>query len=209
MSDDEGPEDYGDYEEASEIGGDESEVGPEETEPEETEPEEADDFCVEDAAGSDEEDESEAGEAGEGGEDEPFEQAGAASKAAPQRARVDPILRASNKPRIVRCVPPEERMTSHVLQKSEAAYIIATRAEQISKHPTAFVDIRGLHDPVAIAYKELFERRCPLVLRRPVGTGPAGEHLVEEWNPREMALPPLTPPVPLGGSASGSALGRP
>jgi DNA-directed RNA polymerase subunit K/omega len=107
-------------------------------------------------------------------------------------------------------VPPEERVTSHCLQRPEAAYIIAIRAEQIAKHPTAFTDIAGLHDPVAIAFKELFERRCPLTLRRPVGLGPAGERLVEEWNVREMTLPSLTPPVPLGGmAAAGGARARP
>jgi DNA-directed RNA polymerase subunit K/omega len=120
-------------------------------------------------------------------------------KAHPQRPKVDPILRLSNRPRVVVVVHPDERVTDNRLHKSEAAYIIAMRAQQIARYATTFTDPSGLHDPVAIAFKELLERRCPFTLRRSIGIGPAGELVVEEWNPREMTLPQLTPPVPLGG----------
>ena len=75
------------------------------------------------------------------------------------------------------------------------------RAAQIANFATFFTKGEGLHDPVALAFKELFDRRTPFILRRQVGAGPAGELLVEEWDPKEMTLPLLTPPAPLGAGA--------
>ena len=126
----------------------------------------------------------------------PAEPAG--GKARPDRVKVDPLLRMSNKPRTVRLVAPDERRTSNWLQRPEAAYIIAMRARQIADGSTCFVDGDGLHDPVALAFKELLARRTPFALRRVVGSGPGGELIVEEWPVREMAIPPLVPPVSLG-----------
>jgi len=202
MSDDEGPDDYGDYEDIGEEPLDEGGLGPD---PGDAEPEdgEGDEIGLdEDAAGTDDEDDEEEEDEGAGDDEEPAEPAGASAKAAAQRARVDPILRMSNKHRVVRVVPPEERVTDNRLHRSEAAYIIAMRAEQIAKYAKSFTHAPNLHDPVAIAFKELFDRRTPFTLRRPVGSGPAGELIVEEWNVREMTLPPLTPPVPLGATSA-------
>lgn len=202
MSDDEGPDDYGDYEgegPPDEEAAPDGAAGPELADEagEEGEPP-GDDEAGADAAGSDDDDADDDGappdEAGEEGEDP--------ARAAPQRARVDPILRASNKARTVRVVPPDERVTDHRLQRAEAAYIIAMRAEHIAKYATSFTSAPTLHDPVAIAFKELYDRRTPFILRRAVGTGAAGELLVEEWNVREMTLPPLTAPVPLDGTST-------
>jgi DNA-directed RNA polymerase subunit K/omega len=197
MSDDEGGEDYGDYED---IGVDDGE--PEPGRDAEPEPEDGETGLEEDAAGTDEEEDEEEGDDGAADEDGEFaETSGASQKAHPQRQRVDPILRVSNKPRTVTIVPPEERVTDNRLHKNEAAYVISMRAEQIAKFATHFTEASTLHDPVAIAFKELYDRRCPLMLRRSVGTGPLGEDVVEEWSVRDMALPPLTPPAPLGGGA--------
>jgi len=119
-------------------------------------------------------------------------------KATPQKRKVDTMLHNSNRNRNVIVVPPDERVTDNRLHKSEASYIISMRAQQIAKHGTTFTEATGLHDPVAIAFKELLDRKCPFTLRRMVGTNPDGSRVVEEWNPREMVLPLLTPPVPLG-----------
>ena len=199
MSDDEGGDDYGDYEDigVGPEGEDETVVPGTETEREDEEEK----GLEEDAAGSEEEEEEGEGE----GEGEPEPEPGEivpGPKAHPQRQKVDPILRMSNKPRTIVVIPADERTTDNRLQKTEAALIIAKRAAQIARSRTSFTDAPGLHDPVSIAYKELFDRRTPLLLRRQVGTGPAGEQLVEEWSPREMALPPLPPPTPLGPAAA-------
>jgi DNA-directed RNA polymerase subunit K/omega len=212
MSDDEGGEDYGDYEDlgaGDEPADDEglAEAEPEaEAEAEAEEDADADEAGLEeDAAGTDDDDEGD-DEAGDE-EAEPVEPA--TQKARPERQKVDPILRMSNKPRFVRVVAPEDRVTDNRLHKSEAALVIAMRAQQIAKYATRFTEGGALHDPVALAFKELFDRRCPFILRRPIGTGPGGEPIVEEWVVREMTLPPLTPPVPLGGGRTPSQPDRP
>lgn len=186
MSDDEGPDDY------SGVEIDEVDPALEPDEPEE-------DLEVEDAAGSsdDETDDDTAPAADDAVDDAPLP-AEIGSKATPAtRARIDPVLRVSNRPRIVKIVPPEERITDNRLHRTEAAYILAMRADQIDKHATAFTDTTGLTDAVAIAYKELFDRKCPMILRRTVGIGPVGELLVEEWDVRTMTLPAITAPASL------------
>lgn len=207
MSDDEGLGDYEDYED---LGAGEEPMDDEglaEVEPEVDEDADEEVGLDEDAAGTDDEDE---GDDGAGDEEaEPVEPV--TQKARPERQKVDPILRMSNKPRLVRVVKPEDRVTDNRLHKTEAAQIIAMRAQQIAKYGTHFTDGGSLHDPVMIAFKELLDRRCPLTLRRHIGTGPSGEPIVEEWVVRTMTLPPLTPPVPLasgGGRAAAAAPAR-
>lgn len=204
MSDDEELGDYEDYEElgVSEEPMDDEEVGLAEVEPEADEDADEEVGLDEDAAGTDDEDEADDGAGDE--EAEPVEPS-ASQKARPERQKVDPILRMSNKPRLVRVVNPEDRVTDNRLHKTEYAQIIAQRAQQIAEYGTHFTDGGTLHDPVMIAVKELLDRRCPLTLRRLIGTGPSGEQIVEEWAVRTMTLPPLTTPVPLtagGGRAA-------
>lgn len=156
----------------------------------------------EDAAGTDAD--SDAEEAGpEDFADEP-------GQARPTRPSPNPPQSKSNKAVTAIIVHPDERVTDHCLRRTEAAEILAMRAQEISKFGKSFVDPAGLHDPVAIAYKELFERRCPLLLRRFVGSGPAGEPVYEEWDPNTMTHPPLVPPAALGGprGAGSGAEGR-
>jgi hypothetical protein len=217
MSDDEGPDDYADYDDTGD-GGDDIDQAASVADGEETELEgDGDQEVDEDEGGlgspvgsdgeeegeDDNDDEKEAGD----GEDTIVESAlvGAAMKAVPQRARVDPILKVSNKPRAIRVVAPEDRVTDSRLHRAEAAQIIAIRAEHIAKFATHFAETTGLRDPVDIAFAELYERRCPSILRRNVGTGPGGEQIVEDWDVRQMTLPPLTlPPALIGKFGPGS-----
>jgi DNA-directed RNA polymerase subunit K/omega len=205
MSDDEGAEDYGDYEGIGGAAADEDGEfeAPDEGGPETAAEVEGDDELglEEDAAGTDEDEE----EGDEGADEEPdlIEPAGASQKGVPQREKVDPIVRASNKHRKLIIVADEDRETDNRLQTAEAALVISKRAEQIATHATHFALNASFHDPVAIAYQELFENRCPLILERKVSDpNPAGEVYVEHWVVREMTLPPLTPPVPLGAGHS-------
>jgi hypothetical protein len=171
MSDNEEEDDY-DYEDAV------SEVPSEE-------PIEAADAVAEDA--SDEESESES----------VFTEEDVMPDAAVEapRARADPITTGANTAIRVIVRPADQRVTDHRLQKSEASHIISVRAQQIARSATNYVAespaLALLTDPCEIAHRELIERRCPLLLRRQVGWGPNGEVIVEEWNPREMALPAL------------------
>ena len=109
--------------------------------------------------------------------------------------KVDPVTRDANAPVQVIVVPASERITDNRLHKSEAAQVLAMRAQQIAKNAKTFIEgAHGLREPYAIAYRELFDRKCPLILRRQVGTGTNGAVIVEEWLVREMALPPLRAP---------------
>lgn len=200
MSDDEG-EDYGDYED---LGiGDEplGEEGLAEPDPELEADIDGDDVVLEeDAAGTEDEDDSD----DEPGDDDAEPVEPVMQKARPERQKTDPVLRMS-KPRFVHVVAPEDRVTDSRLQTAEASYIIAMRSEQISKHATCFTEGGAIHDPVVLAFKELLDRRCPFILRRQIGTTPGGEPIVEEWVVRDMTLPPLTPPISLGGGRAFTA----
>jgi DNA-directed RNA polymerase subunit K/omega len=140
----------------------------------------------EDAAGSDG---SESEEDGPGLTDDE-------GQAKPARPNPNPPQKKSNNPTMAVIVGADERVTDHCLRRTEAALILAMRAQQIAQFSTSFTSHEGLHNPVDIAYKELLERRCPLNLRRFVGTGAAGELLYEEWDVNTMTLPPLVPPGP-------------
>ena len=121
----------------------------------------------------------------------------AAEEEAPLRAaRVDPVTRDANEPVRVIVVPADERQTDNRLHKSEAAQVLAVRAQQIAKSAKCFIagGPRELRDPYAIAFRELYDRCCPLILRRQVGMGAGGTIIVEEWVVREMTLPLLRAP---------------
>lgn len=114
----------------------------------------------------------------------------------PPRARLDGVIKASNRPIRTIIVPAHERITDNRLHKSEAADIIAMRAQQIAASAMSFEDTS--RDPAREsyikAYKELYQRRCPLILRRQIGWGSEGEKIIEEWNVREMTLPLIALP---------------
>ncbi len=100
------------------------------------------------------------------------------------------ILNTSNRIRNIVLVPREEWVTSDIMQRHEYASVIANRAAQISRGSAAFVDTAGLHCPIAIATKELYARKSPLIIRRIVGDDGPLTQFVEDRPAREMVLPP-------------------
>ena len=192
MSDDDEGDDYGDYEElgpGNELQDDNeslTETGLDKTNTQD-EVDEVNDVN-EDGAGTDDDEDDEAVLDTEESSDiiESTTQ-----KARPERQKIDPVLRESNKSQIVRIVKPDDRVTDNRLHKSEAALAIAMRAQQIAKYGTHFIDGGIIHDPVELAHKEFLSRRSPFILRRIIGYGPNGESIVEEWPIREMTLPSL------------------
>jgi hypothetical protein len=151
----------------------------------------------------------------EDGEEDAGEAGPAASGAAraarrPVGGRPDPLSRESNTPVRVIVVPEGERITSDRVCLTEAAELLAVRAEQIARTGTHFAlklrkeDARDSVDAAEIARAELLERRCPLLLRRVVLVrDPHGNTVVEDWDPNLMSLPDL--PRIGGGRAAGSA----
>ena len=97
----------------------------------------------------------------------------------------------SNHIKEVIIVRPENRMTSNVMTKYEMTEYIDIRAVQIAEYNNCMADITGLSDPVLMAKRELMQRKCPLMLRRAVGTRTVkGESVAyyEDWNPAEMTF---------------------
>ena len=72
------------------------------------------------------------------------------------------------------------------------AGLLAARAAQIEQTGKHFAI---LHEPVSrvveIAYKEFYDRQCPLKIKRIVGHDPSGAPIVEIWDPKKMILPPI------------------
>jgi len=81
-------------------------------------------------------------------------------------------------------IHPKERITPTFLTKYEKARVIGTRALQISKNAPIMIDIdQNEIDPIAIAEKELREKKIPFIIRRylPDGT-------YEDWSIDELSI---------------------
>jgi len=83
----------------------------------------------------------------------------------------------------IKLVPYEKYKTSHQLTEYEMVEIVSLRASEIERGSPVFVDITGLTNPIDMAKKELYERKCPLILRRFVDTVN-----YEDWDINMMLL---------------------
>jgi DNA-directed RNA polymerase subunit K/omega len=87
----------------------------------------------------------------------------------------------------------DQRITTRRLTFFEVAKLIAVRTQQIDAGCPYFVDLlmpdgSTLDKASHIAAKELNEGRCPLLLRRFVGSiDEQGRQFCEEWDPNELA----------------------
>ncbi len=80
----------------------------------------------------------------------------------------------------------DERITSDVLSKYEIVELISIRATQISKGDKPFTDVESLRDPIEMAKKELYDNKCPLLVKRGIGN-----NMFEYWNPNHMSKPKI------------------
>lgn len=85
-------------------------------------------------------------------------------------------------------VKDENRVTSHMLSKTEITEAVSIRCAQIQKNPIVFVDIEGISNPIIMAKKEINERKCPLILRRFIGRYNSRDYY-EYWDINEMSRP--------------------
>lgn len=76
-----------------------------------------------------------------------------------------------------------QRMTTRYLTKYERARILGTRALQLSLNAPPMVELEGESDPLAIAGKELRERKIPLIIRRFLPDGS-----FEDWALDELII---------------------
>ncbi|OZJ06944.1 hypothetical protein BZG36_00119 [Bifiguratus adelaidae] len=77
----------------------------------------------------------------------------------------------------------EEKITTPYMTKYEKARILGTRALQISMNAPILVDLGGETDPLAIAMKELREKKIPLMVRRHLPDG-----TYEDWNVKDLIV---------------------
>lgn len=81
----------------------------------------------------------------------------------------------------------EDRRTSDIMSSAELSAVTVERIKQIESHNNPFCDGRyGSAKEMATA--ELRQRKCPLNLKRVIGTYRGVRH-VEIWSPNEMVLP--------------------
>ena len=104
------------------------------------------------------------------------------SETTKERYEYNPVLRAE-----IVYVHPENRITSEVMSKFELCEVRSHRAKQIESGLLAFVDVGELTDPLAIANKEIREKRCPLDIVRVISNH--GKIIAEKWHVNEMAIP--------------------
>ncbi|KAF2786677.1 RNA polymerase Rpb6 [Melanomma pulvis-pyrius CBS 109.77] len=78
-------------------------------------------------------------------------------------------------------VPNDKRTTTPYMTKYEKARVLGTRALQISGNAPVLIDVEGMTDPLAIAAKELREKKIPLVVRRYLPDG-----WYEDWTCEEL-----------------------
>jgi len=72
--------------------------------------------------------------------------------------------------RIIIISKPENRITSDFMTKQEYTEALSTRIMQLEQEQIAFVDISDLSNPVDIAKREIAMKKCPLILRRHLGS---------------------------------------
>ncbi|KAK4547214.1 subunit common to RNA polymerases I, II, and III [Oleoguttula mirabilis] len=77
----------------------------------------------------------------------------------------------------------DKRTTTPYMTKYERARVLGTRALQISLNAPVLVDVEGETDPLAIAIKELREKKVPLVVRRYLPDG-----WYEDWTCEELII---------------------
>lgn len=83
----------------------------------------------------------------------------------------------------------DDRRTSDTLNKFEYSAILSERTEYISEDSTTFINIDGMDDPREIAKAEIRQRKCPIMIKRYVGTKD-GQKYFEIVSPNDLIHPP-------------------
>ena len=82
----------------------------------------------------------------------------------------------------------KKRITSNILTKYERANAIGTRAREIRLNFPVHVDVAGMEDEVAMARKELYAGKCPLIVRRYLPDHTVEIPHYEDWPVAELSL---------------------
>jgi hypothetical protein len=90
--------------------------------------------------------------------------------------------------KIIQIVAPDDRITSHFIQRPEMTEAIGIRTSQIEQGSEVFTDVTGYTDPIMMAKKEFIDRKSPLIVERALEDTPT-RAVVEQWKVREMTFP--------------------
>ncbi len=82
-------------------------------------------------------------------------------------------------------VRPENRVTSDHMTFYEYTHVVGVRATHISNGSPIYTSIENLDNPIDIAKKEIRENKCPLSIKRRLGS----TNMVEIWSVNEMVKP--------------------
>jgi DNA-directed RNA polymerase subunit K/omega len=85
--------------------------------------------------------------------------------------------------KMISIVPIQERVTSDIMSYYEFSEVIGIRTTHIENGSTVYTKVDNSYSPRQMALKELFDRKCPLKVRRQVGKK------IEIWKCSELAIP--------------------
>ena len=86
--------------------------------------------------------------------------------------------------RTLKVVPDDKRITSSTMTMFEVTEVLGIRRAQIENGGRVFTDVTGLTSPEDMAIKELYDRKCPLKIKRKVG-----KFTQEVWKCNKMSIP--------------------
>ena len=81
-------------------------------------------------------------------------------------------------------VNPQNRLTSEIMTKPEYTEIVSIRAQQIEKGAPIFANIGNESSPIKMAEMEVYQKKCPLNIRRMYN-----DSIGEIWSVNEMGVP--------------------
>lgn len=86
--------------------------------------------------------------------------------------------------KILTVVKGNKRITQSRMCLEEITKVIGIRATEIDQGAPAYVDITNIKNTIHMALLEVYQRKCPLSIRRHLSL-----NVVEEWSVNEMELP--------------------
>lgn len=78
-------------------------------------------------------------------------------------------------------INPNDRITSEYMSRYEFVKLVGVRATQISQGVVVMTNIDNLNDPIEMAIKEIYDNKCPLIIKRYIGL-----NKYEQWSAREL-----------------------
>lgn len=110
----------------------------------------------------------------------------------PEFDYIDQVVTENTLRKTIIVVDPNQRRTSHIMTAFEYTEAIVIRASQIERRQNILTNVDGLDDAEKMAEKELYDGKCPLILRRKVGEKVENSQLFEYyeyWDVNTMTKP--------------------